>query len=106
MGKHLTLFMFIDAVGWEIIKKNDFCAQALPFRYPSKMQFGYSSTAIPTILSGKKPVEHKHFSFYYYDPVKSPFKIFKYLLLQYLPGRIFNRWRVRHLLSAALVQRA
>jgi len=91
--------MFIDALGWEIIKKNDFCAQVLPFRYPVKMQFGYSSTAIPTILSGKKPVEHKHFSFYYYDPVKSPFKIFKYLLLQYLPGKIFNRWRVRHLLS-------
>ena len=91
--------MFIDALGWEIIKKHDFCAKKLPFRYPVKMQFGYSSTAIPTILSGKKPAEHKHFSFYYYDPVKSPFKIFKYLLLQYLPGKIFNRWRVRHILS-------
>jgi hypothetical protein len=63
------------------------------------MQFGYSSTAIPTILSGRHPVEHKHLSFYYYDPVNSPFKIFKYLPLQYLPGKIFNRWRVRHFLS-------
>jgi len=91
--------MFIDALGWEIINKHKFCEKSLPFRYPAKMQLGYSSTAIPTILSGKKPVEHKHFSFYYYDPIKSPFKIFKYLMLQYLPGRIFNRWRVRHLLS-------
>jgi predicted AlkP superfamily pyrophosphatase or phosphodiesterase len=99
MGKRLTIFMFIDALGWEIINKHNFCKETMPFRYPAKMQLGYSSTAIPTILSGKKPVEHKHFSFYYYDPVQSPFKIFKYLMLQYLPGRIFNRWRVRHLLS-------
>ena len=99
MEKRLTIFMFIDALGWEIIKKHNFSAKNLPFRYPVKMQFGYSSTAIPTILSGKKPVEHKHFSFYYYDPLKSPFKIFKYLMLQYLPARIFNRWRVRHFLS-------
>jgi hypothetical protein len=99
MGKKLTIFMFVDALGWEIVNKYGFCSQELPFRYPAKMQFGYSSTAIPTILSGKKPIEHKHLSFYYYAPDKSPFKIFRYLLLQYLPGRIFNRWRVRHLLS-------
>jgi hypothetical protein len=99
MGKRLTIFMFVDALGWEIVEKYDFCRESLPFRYPVKMQFGYSSTAIPTILSGRHPVEHKHLSFYYYDPVNSPFKIFKYLPLQYLPGKIFNRWRVRHFLS-------
>ena len=99
MGKRLTIFMFIDALGWEIVKQHKFSTDKLPFRYPVKMQCGYSSTAIPTILSGKKPVEHKHFSFYYYDPVKSPFKIFKYLMLQYLPKKIFNRWRVRHFFS-------
>lgn len=99
MEKHLTIFMFIDALGWEIVNKHKFCAKKLPFRYPLKMQFGYSSTAIPTILSGKKPTEHKHFSFYYYAPSKSPFKIFKYLPLQYFPGKIFKRWRVRHILS-------
>ncbi len=91
--------MFVDALGWEIVERHGFCRKSLPFRYPVKMQLGYSSTAIPTILSGKAPVEHKHFSFYYYDPVNSPFKIFKYLMLQYLPKKIFNRWRVRHILS-------
>ena len=95
----MTIFMFVDALGWEIVEKYDFCRESLPFRYPVQMQFGYSSTAIPTIMSGKRPVEHKHLSFYYYDPVNSPFKIFKYLMLQYLPGKIFNRWRVRHFLS-------
>ena len=32
------------------------------------MQFGFSSAAIPTILSGQPPTSHKHLSFYYYDP--------------------------------------
>ncbi|MDD5597325.1 MAG: alkaline phosphatase family protein [Victivallaceae bacterium] len=99
MGKKLTIFMFIDALGWEIVNKHGFCDQELPCRYPVRMQFGYSSTALPTILSGRKPTAHKHLSFYYYNPEKSPFKIFRCLMLQYLPGRIFNRWRVRHILS-------
>ncbi|MDD5726940.1 MAG: alkaline phosphatase family protein [Victivallales bacterium] len=102
MEKHVTIFMFIDALGWEIVSNHDFCAQKLPFRYPVKMQLGYSSTAVPTILSGRKPVEHKHFSFYYYSPATSPFRIFKYLPLQYLPSGIFDRWRVRHLLSVII----
>lgn len=91
--------MFIDALGWEIIKEHKFCADILPERFPVKTQLGYSSTAIPTILSGKKPQEHKHFSFYYYSPQTSPFKIFKYLPMDWLPGCIFNRWRVRHSFS-------
>jgi hypothetical protein len=99
MGKKVTIFMFIDALGWEIVKEHNFCTDKLPHRFPVKMQLGYSSTAIPTILSGKKPKEHKHFSFFYYSPKKSPFKIFKYLLLRFLPPKIFNRWRVRHFLS-------
>lgn len=60
------------------------------------MQFGYSSTAI---LTGEKPTTHKHLSFYYYAPDKSPFKTFKYLLLPYFPGAVVDRWRVRHMLS-------
>jgi len=95
----LSLFMFIDALGWEIIKDRDFLKDLAPHRYRVGMQFGYSSTAIPTILTGEKPTIHKHLSFYYYAPDKSPFKIFKYLLLPYLPGSIVDRWRVRHILS-------
>jgi len=97
--KKLSLFMFIDALGWEIIKDRDFLKDIAPHRYRVGMQFGYSSTAIPTILTGEKPTIHKHFSFYYYAPDKSPFKIFRYLLLPYLPGSIVDRWRVRHILS-------
>ncbi|MBW1781881.1 MAG: alkaline phosphatase family protein [Deltaproteobacteria bacterium] len=97
--KRLTLFMFIDALGWEIIKERDFLKDLVPHRYRVGMQFGYSCTAIPTILTGEKPTVHKHLSFYYYAPEASPFKIFRYLLLPYLPGAVFDRWRVRHILS-------
>jgi predicted AlkP superfamily pyrophosphatase or phosphodiesterase len=97
MQKKVYIFMFIDALGWEIVNKYNFMEEKLPHRYPAKMQFGYSCTAIPTILTGQNPQGHKHLSFYYYDEENSPFKIFK--LLKFLPSQIFDRWRVRHILS-------
>lgn len=97
--KKIAVFMFIDAMGWEIVKNRDFLKDLLPHRYRVGMQFGYSCTAIPTILSGEKPTVHKHLSFYYYAPDKSPFKMFKYLGLGILPSSIADRWRVRHTLS-------
>jgi Type I phosphodiesterase / nucleotide pyrophosphatase len=97
--KKIAVFMFIDAMGWEIIKDRTFLSDLLPHRYRVGMQFGYSSTAIPTILSGEKPTVHKHLSFYYYAPDKSPFKMMKRLGLGLLPSSIADRWRVRHILS-------
>ena len=94
----IDIYMFIDALGWEVLKGRAFMEKELPYRYPVKMQFGYSATAIPTILTGVPPTEHKHLSFYYYAPDKSPFKVFRYLGLKYLPS-FFDRWRVRHNLS-------
>jgi len=66
------------------------------------MQFGYSCTAIPTILTGERPTVHKHLSFYYYAPDKSPFTVFRRLGLGLLPRSITDRWRVRHQLSKLL----
>lgn len=103
--KKIAVFMFIDAMGWEIIKDRDFLKDLLPHRYRVGMQFGYSSTAIPTILTGEKPTVHKHLSFYYYAPDKSPFKIFPYLGLGLLPSAIADRWRVRHILSKIVAKR-
>ena len=102
MNKKIDIFMFIDALGWEVIKDRHFLEEELPYRYPVEMQFGYSSTAIPTILSGKQPVDHKHLNFFYYDPENSPFKIFKYL--SFLPEVIFGNWRVRTRLSRLIAK--
>ena len=102
--KKIAIFMFIDAMGWEIIKDRSFLKDLLPHRYRVGMQFGYSSTAIPTILTGEKPTVHKHLSFYYYAPEKSPFKMMKYLGLGMLPSSIADRWRVRHILSKVVAR--
>jgi predicted AlkP superfamily pyrophosphatase or phosphodiesterase len=99
MKKDLAIFMFIDAMGWEVLQGRTFLDELLPFRKPVGMQFGYSCTAIPTILTGERPDVHKHLSFYYYNPAASPFKIFKNLGLHYLPSVIMDRWRIRHQLS-------
>ncbi len=100
--KKLSVFMFIDALGWEIVKKHQFLEELLPYRNKVKMQFGYSCTAIPTILTGQTPEVHKHLSFYYYNPNDSPFKAFK--LLKFLPGVIFDRWRFRHIFSKIIAK--
>jgi len=100
--KKISVFMFIDALGWEIVKKHHFMEELLPYRNKVEMQFGYSCTAIPTILTGESPEVHKHLSFYYYNPEESPFKSFK--VLKYLPGSIFDRWRFRHLFSKIIAK--
>ena len=61
---NLSLFVFIDAFGWEIQKRFPFFEGLLPYRFPLDTIFGYSSTCIPTILTGKLPREHGHFSFF------------------------------------------
>lgn len=102
VGKHIDLFMFIDALGWEIVTKHHFLEKEFPHRYPVDMQFGYSSTAIPTILTGEPPTVHKHLSFYYYAPDKSPFRYLKFLA--FLPNAIAGRWRFRHILSKIIAK--
>jgi len=99
MSGALHLFMFVDALGWEIVREHSFAGELLPYRYPVGMQFGYSSTAIPTILSGQSPVVHRHLSFYYFSPATSPFRSPLFRLLGLLPSPLSSHWRVRHRLS-------
>ena len=101
-SRKISVFMFIDALGWEVLKGREFLEEMLPHRYRVQMQFGYSSTAIPTILTGEKPTVHKHLSFYYFAPEKSPFKMMRWLGLGLLPPVVADRWRVRHQISKVL----
>jgi Type I phosphodiesterase / nucleotide pyrophosphatase len=91
----LPLFVFIDACGWEIIKDNDFVRGVAPNRKRLESVLGYSSTCVPSILSGHWPDEHRNWSYFVYDPKRSPFKILR--PLRWLPKavtsrRIFRRW--------------
>jgi len=97
MTKKLALFTFFDALGWEIYRHYGFLADEAPHGRPLKTVFGFSSAADPSILSGRYPEEHGHWSSFYYSPATSPFKWGR--LLARLPRRIFDRWRVRHWIS-------
>jgi hypothetical protein len=93
----VSIVVFIDALGWEVLKGRRFMEAELPVRRKLRSVFGFSSACIPSILSGLMPREHRHWSFFYYSPKTSPFKALK--PLGWLPGSLVNRGRVRNLIS-------
>jgi len=99
MKKDIEIFLFIDALGWELVERTNFMAEELPFRRKIEMQFGYSSTAIPTILSGRTPAEHGHLGLFRFAPADSPFKALGRIAPVMKPESFWNRGRVRNLLS-------
>jgi hypothetical protein len=95
MKEVLPLFVFIDACGWEILKDRPFAKRLAPNRKRLASVFGYSSACVPSILSGRWPVEHRNWCYFVYDPARSPFKSLR--ILQSLPEsitsrRFFRRW--------------
>lgn len=98
----IEIFLFIDALGWKIINDHDFMPELFPYRKKIIMQFGYSSSAIPTILSGKTPAEHGHLGLFRFAPETSPFKQLSRWAWIFHPAAFWNRGRVRHHLSGLL----
>jgi hypothetical protein len=91
----LPLFIFVDACGWEIIRNDPFAKNFAENRKQLASVFGYSSTCVPSILSGRWPDEHRNWCYFVYDPKNSPFKSLR--ALRWLPNaltgrRIFRRW--------------
>ena len=100
--KNIEIFLFIDALGWKIVNDHNFLTDLLPYRKKADMQFGYSSSAIPTILSGKTPAEHGHLGLFRFAPDASPFKGLSRLAWLFKPASFWDRGRVRHHLSKLL----
>ncbi len=98
--RKLALFVFIDAFGWEILRRRPFLDDLLKVKAPLTTVLGYSSTCDPTILTGRLPREHGHFSCFRYNPAASPFGACRLLAL--LPGPIARRGRVRRVMSRAI----
>lgn len=98
MAGKLKVFLFADALGFELVQRYKFMDKEFPVRIPVRTQFGYSSTAVPTILSGQPPTAHGHFSFFFRS-AGTPFGIFKFLHFLLHPGIIFNNHRIRHRFS-------
>jgi len=85
-GNHL--FVLIDALGWEYLKERPFLDKLLPYRRPLRTVLGFSSGAIPTILTGAWPSVTGHWNLFYYDPNGSPFRWLKYVA--FVPDFILN----------------
>ncbi len=98
--KQLALFIFVDSMGWEVVRGRSFMDDILVFKGPMGTVFGYSSTCDPTILTGKLPRDHGHFSFFRYNPKDSPFRVCR--LLGLLPKAITRRGRVRQMMSRVI----
>lgn len=97
MGEKLYLYVFCDALGWEIDKHRPVAPDVLPHRYPLGTIFGYSSTCDPTILTGRLPRDHGHFSCFFYNPKFTPFKSLRWLNL--VPAFVRERARTRRIVS-------
>ncbi len=97
--KNVGLFLFIDALGWEVLRRHpEFLADVAPHRKPLETILGYSSACDPSIISGLTPAQHRLWSSYYYDPASpSPFAWVRWL--GFLPSVVTEKARVRHYLS-------
>lgn len=94
----LSLFIFIDAFGWEVKQRHpEFLKGLIKDSKPLETILGYSSACDPSIISGLTPGEHKLWSSFYYDPDGCPYKWTRFLRI--LPDSIFRRGRVRNQIS-------
>ena len=96
---NMKIFLFVDALGWDIAGESGYLADLLPYRREITMQFGYSCSAIPTILSGKRPAEHGHLGLFEFAPERSPFRGLARFMRLLRPRSFWNRGRVRGWLS-------
>ena len=92
-SSRLTVVVLIDALGWEIAERHGFCRGLLPVSGPIDTILGYSSAAIPSLLSGTPPSVHGAWAMYKYAPDTSPFKFLR--RLPRLPHPL--EWRLRAL---------
>ncbi len=87
----------VDACGWEIVRNDPFAREFAPLRKRLDSVFGYSSTCVPSILSGRWPIEHRNWCYFVYDPEHSPFRMLRHL--RWLPTWLTSRRIVRRLLT-------
>jgi predicted AlkP superfamily pyrophosphatase or phosphodiesterase len=99
MKRTLDVAILIDALGWEIKQHFAFCEDLLPNAAPLGTVLGYSSAAIPSLLTGEYPDRHGAWSMYKLSPSSSPFSFLRFM--PPLPAALERRARtaVRKIVS-------
>lgn len=95
MQSPLIVLVLVDALGWDLVGETGFLATELPHRRPLDTVLGFSSGAIPSLLSGTWPSENGHWVMFHRDPERSPFRVGR--LLHAMPARVRHSWRVRQM---------
>jgi predicted AlkP superfamily pyrophosphatase or phosphodiesterase len=93
----LSIFVLIDALGWKYLEGREFLDDILPYRVPVKTVLGFSSGAIPTILTGVPPSVTGHWNLFYYDPEGSPFRWLR--AFQFLPDQVLDNRYTRKIIK-------
>src|SRR6266851_1390988 len=108
----LQIFVLIDALGWRFVEGRDFLIDLLPYRGPLRTVLGFSSGAIPTILTGMPPAVTGHWNLFYYDEKKNIYdaggiagssSIFDQLKRKGIPYRVYS---YHHLSDAEILGQA
>lgn len=97
MSSRLQVIALIDALGWEYIRERHFLDDELPYRTSLQTVLGFSSGAIPTILTGLMPERHGHWNLFYYEPQHAPFWWLK--AFNWLPNRVLDNRYGRKILK-------
>lgn len=93
-----AIYVLIDALGWELVRDRPFLDDLLVERRWLQTILGYSSGAIPSILSGRYPNEHGHWNLFYLSPETSPFRWVRHL--RYLPPALVENRGARRAIRA------
>lgn len=92
-----TVAVLIDALGWELVERHGFLQDLCPRRQPVRTVLGYSSAAIPSLLTGEDPSRTGMWSLFCRNPRRSPFAWTR--LFTWLPEPLYEnryaRWLVR-----------
>jgi len=85
----LSLVAFVQLLGLEPEHRvPGLLADLLPYQRPLRTVLGFSSGAIPTILTGLPPARTGHWNLFYYDPKGSPFQWLR--LFRFLPKKVLD----------------
>lgn len=92
----IAVFTLIDALGWTYVKNRPIMPDILKHCYEVRTVLGFSSGAIPTLLSGKMPRDSGHWNLFYYDPERSPFRWLR--RFTFVPKPILNHRVTRRII--------
>jgi hypothetical protein len=91
---NLTIFILIDALGWHIQSQSQPANNLITRKLDTVL--GFSSSAIPTILTGTPPATHGRWNLLYRSPESSPFFWTK-------PFGFLPRWILEHRITRKFV---